>query len=383
MTKTLRLLAVIAAVLILLVPALWNGFPLLQYDTGGYLARWYEGTLEVSRSTVYGLFLNLLTRPDFWPVAIVQAALTVWILWLVLRVHGFCVRVLLATIVVLSVITALPWLTGMLLTDIFAGLAVLALYLLVKRADALAGWERAALFLFVAFSAATHSATLLVLLLLLLAGLPFALFDRGRRLISFSEIARGAAALMLGAGMLVGANYVVAGRAAWTPGGEAITFGRMLQTGIVARYLDDHCPDPRLRLCAHRDELPTDADVFFWGESVFDRLGRFEGMDDEMRTIVLESLVQYPWLQIKTAIAGTAEQLVSVRTGYGVDTSIWHTYGMIERFAPRTLSAMRAARQQQGNIDFASINRLHVPVTLGAMVLLLGVIALGVCRAHF
>jgi len=235
MTKTLRLLAVLPAMLILLVPALWNGFPLLQYDTGGYLARWYEGTLEVSRSTVYGLFLNLLTRPDFWPGAIVQAALTVWILWLVLRVHGFGVRVLLATILVLSVITALPWLTGMLLTDIFAGLAVLALYLLVRRADALAGWERAALFLFVASSAAAHSATLLVLLLLLLAGVPFALFDRGRGLISFSGIARGAAALVLGAVMLVGANYVVAGRVAWTPGGEAITFGRMLQTGIVAR----------------------------------------------------------------------------------------------------------------------------------------------------
>jgi hypothetical protein len=376
-----RFAALLTATLMLLAPALWNGFPLLQYDTGGYLARWYEGTLEVSRSTVYGLFLNLLARPDFWPVVIVQAALTVWILWLVLRVHGLGTRALLVTIAVLSVFTALPWLVGMLLTDIFAGLSVLALYLLVRRADALARWERTALFLFVAFSAATHSATLLVLLLLLLAGLLFALFDR--RLISFSGILRGAAALVLGALMLVVANYAVAGRLAWTPGGEAITFGRMLQTGIVARYLDDHCPDPRLKLCAHRDELPTDADVFFWGESVFDRLGRFEGMSDEMRTIVLESLVQYPWLQIKTAIAGAAEQLVSVRTGYGVDTSIWHTYGMIERFAPSALTAMRAARQQQDSIDFAAINRLHVPVAWAAMVLLLAVIALGMFGARF
>src|SRR4029077_20133833 len=29
--------------LMLLAPALWNGYPLLQWDTGGYLARWYEG----------------------------------------------------------------------------------------------------------------------------------------------------------------------------------------------------------------------------------------------------------------------------------------------------------------------------------------------------
>ena len=79
-----RVAAEAAALLLLLAPALWNGFPLLQYDTGGYIARWYEGTLEVSRSTVYGLFLNLLAYADFWPAVLVQAALTVWILSLLL-----------------------------------------------------------------------------------------------------------------------------------------------------------------------------------------------------------------------------------------------------------------------------------------------------------
>src|SRR6478752_4221418 len=44
--------------LLLQAPALWNGFPLLQYDTGGSLARWYEGTLVPSRAVVYGLMLN-------------------------------------------------------------------------------------------------------------------------------------------------------------------------------------------------------------------------------------------------------------------------------------------------------------------------------------
>jgi hypothetical protein len=373
--------AAVAATLMLLAPALWNGFPLLQYDTGGYIARWYEGTLEVSRSTVYGLFLNLLARPDFWPVVIVQAGLTAWILWLVLRVHGFGMRVFLITVAALSVLTTLPWIAGQLLTDIFAGLSVLALYLMVRRADALSRWERAGLFLFVAFSAATHSATLMVLLALLLAAAVVALFDR--RMVPFFGVARGLAALVLGAVMLIAANYAVAGRPAWTPGGIATPFGRMLQTGIVARYLNDHCPDPRLRLCAYRADLPTDADVFFWGDSVFNQLGRFEGMNDEMRTIERESLVQYPWLQIKTAIIGTAEQLVKVRTGYGVITSIWHTHAMIERFVPTAEPAMHAARQQKGEVDFAVINRLHVPVAWAALVLLLGVIALGVARGRF
>jgi hypothetical protein len=34
---------VLAATLLLLVPAMWNGFPFLQFDSGGYLARWFEG----------------------------------------------------------------------------------------------------------------------------------------------------------------------------------------------------------------------------------------------------------------------------------------------------------------------------------------------------
>jgi hypothetical protein len=47
-------IAAIAIPLMLLAPALWNGYPLLQWDTGGYLARWYEGYLVPSRSTTFG-----------------------------------------------------------------------------------------------------------------------------------------------------------------------------------------------------------------------------------------------------------------------------------------------------------------------------------------
>ena len=71
--------------------------------------------------------------------------------------------------------------------------------------------------------------------------------------------------------MVFAANYVVAKRLAWTPGGFALSFGRMLQDGIVKKYLDEHCPDPKLQLCAYKDQLPDDADVWFWGSKLFDQ----------------------------------------------------------------------------------------------------------------
>ncbi|HEY4981328.1 MAG TPA: hypothetical protein VII24_05160, partial [Pseudolabrys sp.] len=51
-------------------------------------------------------------------------------------------------------------------------------------------------------------------------------------------------------------------------------------------------------------------------------------------------------------------------------TSIWHTYAIIERFTPQLVPAMRAARQQQGEVSFTTINRLHYPLALIAMALL-------------
>src|SRR3984957_20868106 len=119
------------AILLLLAPAMWNGFPFLQYDTGGYLARWFEGYLVPSRSTVYGLFAVAGWPLHFWPEVFVQAAVAVWVIWLMLRVYGFADRplALLGTVGALAAVPSLPWLAGILLTDIFAGTAVLALHL--------------------------------------------------------------------------------------------------------------------------------------------------------------------------------------------------------------------------------------------------------------
>ena len=162
------------------------------------------------------------------------------------------------------------------------------------RGDALSRRERIGLIVLIAVSAATHSATLAVLLALMLAAVVHFLIDRRRSRIA--GIWRGLIALTLGVVLVFAADFVVAKRLAWTPGGFALSFGRMLQDGIVKKYLDDHCPDPKLQLCAYKDQLPDDADVWFWGSKLFDRLGRFAGLGKEMETIALESVIEYPGL---------------------------------------------------------------------------------------
>jgi hypothetical protein len=128
-------------------------------------------------------------------------------------------------------------------------------------------------------------------------------------------------ALAIGAVLVLAANFAVAKRLAGTPGGFALSFGRMLQDGVVKKYLDDRCPDPKLRLCAHKDQLPEDTDVWFWGSALFDKLGRFAGLDVEMQTIAVDSSIKYPAWQAQTAGVTTIRKLIAVHTGESLTTS--------------------------------------------------------------
>ena len=372
-------IAAAAIPLLLLAPALWNGYPLLQWDTGGYLARWYEGYLVPSRSTVFGLYLHFGEDSHFWINLGIQALATLWILQLTLRVFGLLRPVrLVAVSLALILTTALPWLASTLLTDIFAGLSVLSLYILVLHGTRISGIEKCSLFALTGFAAAAHSATLAVLLGLCCAGWIARLFLRPR--IPASGLLQGSLSLVAGAVMLLSANFALSGQFAWTPGGYGVAFGRMLQDGIVTQYLRDHCPQQKLKLCPYRNQLPATADQFLWGNSMFNTLGRFKGMNDEMGLIVTRSLAEYPLRQAEAALAATAQQLVSVATGEGTNGWIPHTYGIIERYLPAQLAPMRAAQQQRWNINFAAINWLHVPVALGSILLVLAIAATALWR---
>src|SRR6185437_1615599 len=337
--------------------------------------------LVPSRSTVFGLYLHYGEHTHFWVNLAIQALATMWILQLTLRVFGLAKPWrLFVSCLVLTLTTALPWLASMLLTDIFAGLSVLSLFLLVVHGDKLSGREKAALFVFTAFAAATHSATMGVLLGLCCVGWIARPFLRDR--IKAAPLVQGMLTIVAGAIMLVSANYALSGQVAWTPGGYSIAFARMLQDGIVTRYLNDHCATQQLKLCPYRNELPETADDFLWSrESVFNKLGRFAGMRDEMGYIAVHALADYPLWQAEEALMDTGEQLLKVGTGENTDhPTMMHTYGIFREFLPQQLKVVDAARQQKSHLTFGPINLIHVPVALFSTVLVFALLIVAIWR---
>jgi hypothetical protein len=177
---------------------------------------------------------------------------------------------------------------------------------------------------------------------------------------------QGTLTIVAGALMLLSANFALSGQVAWTPGGFAIAFARMLQDGIVTQYLREHCAEQPFKLCPYRDNLPETADDFLWSrETVFNRLGRFRGMNDEMGYIAVHALAEYPLWQAEEALLATGEQMLKVATGENTDhPTMMHTYGIFREYLRSQLKVVDAARQQKSFLTFGPVNLIHVPVAL-------------------
>jgi hypothetical protein len=258
--------------------------------------------------------------------------------------------------------------------DLFAGLSVLALYLLIFRGESLAHHERIGLAGVVAFATASHNATLAVLVILLVAFAAFRLLNRSEFL-PWVGLRRAALALVLGTALVPGANFAVTGELAWTPGSIAFPFSRLVQDGIVQRFLIDNCRkgEERYKLCTHLDRLPPTGDDFLWDDEpdgTFARIGGFLYGGPEMTAIAVKSLAQYPTLHIATALIATAQQLVMVKTGEGLVMWVWDSYGVIERLFPQVMMSSHTALQRYGFLYFGNLNLLHEPLALASLALL-------------
>ena len=374
-------LLVPAMIALLLWPALWNGFPLIFPDTGGYLLRPLEGTLALGRSAVYGTFLAAGLPLDFWPNVLIQAAGTVFVIRVLLRTHGLGGRPWLAVILVvaLTAFTGLPWYVSLLMPEIWAGWAVLALYLLAFRRDALGRVEMLTLGAMIVFAIASHMATLALCLGLIVC---FALIRFAGPYIRMPRPRLGVAATALVAGALLcpTANYLIADEFAFTPGGTTFVFGRLVQDGLITRYLDEHCPDEQVSLCRYATALPKTADEWLWTRSSpIHQLGGWEAYTPESKRLILATLRLYPGQHLSTAVKAAIDQFLSFRTTFSVDPDDnFHVIGTFERIlSPEADARFLAARQQRDRLDVSVLNLAHVPVAAVSLALVAFIVAFG------
>ncbi|HXM00649.1 MAG TPA: hypothetical protein VN932_12025 [Rhizomicrobium sp.] len=363
-----EIVAIVLLVPLLLAVALWNGFPIIFYDTGAYMLQGLGGVFIEERSPFYSLFLRYAGAAwSFWPVVIVQAAATAFVMTQVARtiaprlpLAGF-----LAIGAGLVVLTGLPWYVGQIEPDCFTALTALCTYLLAFHAAALGRARAAALVAIAAFATAAHPSHLV-----LMGGFALVLFI-------YKGVTRWAAAaktwpranawlpvlcIALGVVLVVAANYNFTRKVFIASSGPVFVFARLVQDGIVMRLLDDTCPQSGYKLCAYKDALPRTGDQWLWTKDTpFHALNGFEGTKAESEAIIWATLKRYPLMHLRAVVGDAARQFVTFATGDQIEPQQWVLYDKFKDFTPGQLSAYLAARQQKAEIDFVPINWVHVP----------------------
>jgi hypothetical protein len=386
-SKAWRAATLLLGALLLLWPALYNGFPLLYPDSMTYLA---DGA-PVARalflhkfSAYYGvrsLLYSLVILPfhwnfTAWPVAGLQCLLTAWVLWLLVRImaprRSTCKY--LGLIFLLSIFTSVSWYSSFIMPDILGPLAYLCFFLLVYTGQSLARWERLSLCALACWGITAHAthlplaAGLCVLLAL------FALCEWKQLRLRLSGLAQAATVIVLAVAAQMGLNAYLYG--APTLNGERPPYllARLLGDGPGQLYLRQHCAQQQWALCAHLERIGDDPDVFLWGPDGVYANGSEEEQQrirQEEMPLVKAVLRTYPRQQLQISAANFRNQLLAFGP-YGFDPSPWLEEQFASTLIPARASYLRSrqARNLLPLDPLASLQRWVVFISLGTISLL-------------
>jgi hypothetical protein len=371
-------LAIVALCPLLLGAALWNGFPLIFYDTGAYMLQSFADKFVPERSPVFSLFLKYGGGgTSLWLIAILQALMVSFTM--VETARAVAPRIVLGQVLLIGaglvILTGLPWYVGQIEPDAFTPLVILTSYLLAFHTRRLGWWRAIVLIGIGALSAAVHPSHLglaagLVLVLAIYRALMllrrFSTWPRANPLLPMVSA-------VLGLSLVFAANFHFTRHVFVSRAGTVFMFARLLQDGVVQRLLNETCDYEHYGLCAYRSELPHRADKWLWGPgTLFVKLHRFLGTEKESERIVHDSLVRYPLWNVELALRDALQQFTLFYTGDQVEPQQWILYPDFHAFIPDQMPAYSTARQQKGQLDFKAINWVHVPVGWIVLVLLIG-----------
>jgi hypothetical protein len=376
--------AVAALCPLLLAAALWNGFPLIFYDTGAYMLQSFGHKFVPERSPVFSLFILFAGGgASLWLVATLQALMAAFVMVQTARALAprITLPILLLIGAALTVLTGLPWYAGQIEPDIFTPLVVLCVYLLAFHARML-GWWRAGLLTFIAaLATAVHPSHLGLAAGLIIVLITYRVIAGVQELWPRVQLLLPISSLGLALCLIFSANYLYTRHIFVSRAGPVFMFARMLQDGVVQKLLNETCPSSNYTLCRYRTMLPHRADKWLWGPgTLFVKLHRFIGTEKESARIVHDSLGRYPLWNAELAARDALQQFTLFYTGDQIEPQQWILFRDFHKFIPDQLPAYGNARQQKGELHFGMINMIQVPVAFLVLLLLGAGLVLAVRR---
>ena len=317
--------AIGVAAILLVWPAIWNGYPLVFADSGTYLGQALLGYAGWDRPPFYSLFLlGLHWRLSLWPIVLGQGLLLAHLLHLVLRTQGHPGPVpLLLTALALAMFTGLPFFASQIQPDLFTGVVVLCAWLIGFRQSALSLAERRYVMLLATLAIIVHQSHVpLALGLALLGALLWIAGACCRRCGPCSGCRCRRCWRCWRWSRQLGRPWRRRAIALWLrlPGHPHAV--RRERQGLAGPALcRDRGEETQFRVCALHGDLGGGHNDFLWtlDGPLYSVLGGPKTWAPEASAIVYGVVMEDPVAMLRAAVANTLEQLGRTATGDGLN----------------------------------------------------------------
>lgn len=361
---------IVAGALLMAWPALYNGYPLVYPDSMSYLE---DGRLVAralflhkfstdygGRSFLYCLgILPLHWNITPWPVVGLNAILTAYAIWLVVRsflpeqtITGYF-----ALVVPLSALTSLGWFVSLVMPDIYGPVLYLCIYLLVFAREALTRAERVTVVVLASWSVASHATHLMLAAgLCVFLALPL-LFRRWSATPRLRAIGVVAMIVVTAAAAHMALHTYLYGEPSLNGKRAPFLMARVLVDGPGREYLRQHCGDTKLVICDYVNEIPPDANDFLWKlDGIWQTASPAtrEQLRREELPLVIATVRAFPRQELSISAAHFWEQLTTFGLwDYG--PNVW-VEGIFEKVLPGARSHYLQSQQARGALpdEFSS-----------------------------
>ncbi len=379
-----RSAAVVVGAFLMTWPALYNRYPLLYADSMSYLE---DGPLVAralflhkfsddygGRSFIYCLgILPLHWNVTPWPIVGLNALLTAYVIWLVVRsiLPQQSVTRYFALILPLSMFTGLGWLVGWVMPDILGPVLYLSIYLLVFAPESLSRAERLIVVLIAWWAAASHVTHLILAAgMCVLMASPIVLRRKSMR--GRLRGVGGVAMIVLAAAAAhMALHWYLYGEPSLNGKRPPFLMARVIADGPGRWYLQQRCGDLHLAVCAHVHDLPDNVGDFLWGingiwlSSSADQQERLRG---EEMAFVLGTLRAYPREELIISADHFWEQLHTFGlSDYDPNPWIWE---MVDTVLPGARARYVQSRQAQETLHEEFFNSVQDWTVMASLVVI-------------
>ncbi len=369
---SLAIVQVLIATLILLIPALYNGYPFVDWDSGTYIGSAMFPNVPADRPAVYGwLIIRKSSWFDtLWLVIIFQNLVLAYLLRKFYSlIFSNNITLFIPFIAVITAFTSVGWYSNQIMPDIFTPILVLSfLSLHINKNQSIA--EQLLLVTIMAISTAVHSSNLWILCLILIG---FLLINSliFKKAFFFKTYLLGLFAVFLGILLTLGIHFKIEGRWVYSKGAHVFLMGKMLDLGVLETFLYEYPEAAKYNLYQYRDffKANTHRNFLFDEESPLYKSGGWEATKPEYISI-LKDICTKPklvYLIIKNTTVCVISQLFQneykIPEGVVFKENVCPPTYMINRFFPHEAKSYLYSRQAHNlwnqTLDFSIISVIN------------------------